>query len=122
MNIFLSICNRHLGCSWLYAPDKIGDCTLSTIIHSLSLTFEDSRIAINQANTDAGEDLIVFERSLFSNQQMISFRGGLDITHNLDIIAPRDPLTGGDLVTVSGNKEASRGVFEIEAGALSQTG
>ena len=33
----------------------------------------------------------------------------------MDIIAPRDPLTGGDLVTVSGNK-ASR-VFEIEFGS-----
>ncbi len=74
------------------------------------------RDAINQANGDTGEDLIVFERSLFSNQQTITLSGTeLDITHNLDIIAPRDPLTGGDLVTVSGNK-ASR-VFEIESGA-----
>ena len=71
------------------------------------------REAINQANADTGEDLIVFDRSLFSSAQTITLNlGELDITHNLDIIAPRDSLTGGDLVTVSGNK-ASR-VFEIE--------
>ena len=74
------------------------------------------RDAINQANADNAQDLIVFDRSLFSNQQTITLSGTeLDITHNLDIIAPRDPLTGGDLVTVSGNK-ASR-VFEISSGA-----
>ena len=74
------------------------------------------RDAINQANGDTGEDLIVFERSLFSNQQTITLSGTeLDITHNLDIIAPRDTLTGGDLVTVSGNK-ASR-VLEIGGNA-----
>ncbi|MBR8838819.1 MAG: hypothetical protein DSM106950_33655 [Stigonema ocellatum SAG 48.90 = DSM 106950] len=74
------------------------------------------RDAINQANGDTGEDLIVFDRSLFSNGQTITLNlGELDITHNLDIIAPKDLLTGGDLVTVSGNK-ASR-VFEIEKGA-----
>ena len=74
------------------------------------------RDAINQANGDTGEDLIVFDRSLFSNGQTISLNlGELDITHNLDIIAPRDSLTGADLVTVSGNN-ASR-VFEIEKGA-----
>ena len=71
------------------------------------------REAINQANADTGEDLIVFDRSLFTTAQTITLNlGELDITHNLDIIAPRDSLTGGDLVTVSGNK-ASR-VFEIE--------
>ncbi len=71
------------------------------------------RAAINQANADTGEDLIVFDRSLFTTAQTITLNlGELDITHNLDIIAPRDSLTGGDLVTVSGNK-ASR-VFEIE--------
>ena len=74
------------------------------------------RDAINQANADDGEDLIVFDRSNFSSAQTITLSlGELDITHNLDIIAPRDSLTGGDLVTVSGNK-ASR-VFEIETGA-----
>ncbi len=74
------------------------------------------RDAINQANADNGQDLIVFDRSVFSNAQTITLSGTeLDITHNLDIIAPRDPLTGGDLVTVSGNN-ASR-VFEIETGA-----
>ncbi len=74
------------------------------------------RDAINQANGDTGEDLIVFDRSLFSNPQTITLsQGELDLTHNLDIIAPRDSLTGGDLVTVSSNK-ASR-VFEIEMGA-----
>ena len=74
------------------------------------------RDAINQANGDTGEDLIVFDRSLFSNAQTITLNlGELDITHNLNIIAPRDSLTGEDLVTVSGNK-ASR-VFEIESGA-----
>jgi len=60
--------------------------------------------------------LIVFDRSVFSNAQTITLGGTeLDITHNLDIIAPRDSLTGADLVTVSGNK-ASR-VFEVESGA-----
>ncbi len=74
------------------------------------------RDAINQANSDTGEDLIVFDRSLFSNAQTITLNlGELDITHNLDIIAPRDSLTGADLVTVSGNK-ASR-VFETELGS-----
>ena len=74
------------------------------------------RDAINQANADTGKDLIVFDRSLFASLQTITLSlGELDITKDLDIIAPRDPLTGGDLVTVSGNK-ASR-VFEIETGA-----
>ena len=74
------------------------------------------RDAINQANGDTGEDLIVFDRSLFSNAQTITLSfGELDLTHNLNIIAPRDSLTGGDLVTVSGNN-ASR-VFEIGRGA-----
>ncbi len=74
------------------------------------------RDAINQADTDTGEDLIVFDRSLFSSEQTITLKlGELDITHNLDIIAPRDSLTGGDLVTVSGNNAAR--VFEIEDGA-----
>jgi len=74
------------------------------------------RDAINQANADAGSDLIVFDRSVFASAQTITLSlGELDITHNLSIIAPRDPLTGADLVTVSGNK-ASR-VFEIEPGA-----
>ncbi len=59
------------------------------------------RDAINQANADNGQDLIVFDRSVFSSQQTITLSGTeLDITHNLDIIAPRDKLTGGDLVTV----------------------
>ena len=71
------------------------------------------RDAINQANADNGEDTIVFDRSLFSTAQNITLNlGELDITHNTSIIAPRDSLTGGDLVTVSGNN-ASR-VFEIE--------
>ncbi len=74
------------------------------------------RDAIDQANGDTGEDLIVFDRSLFSNAQTIGLNlGELDITHNLDIIAPRDTLTGADLVTVSANN-ASR-VFEIGSGA-----
>ncbi|MDF5730006.1 MAG: choice-of-anchor Q domain-containing protein [Rhizonema sp. PD38] len=86
------------------------------------------REAINLANADNGRDLVVFDRSVFSNAQTITLTGGeLDITHNLDIIAPKDSLTGEDLVTVSGNKAsqivetepgapASR-VFEIEPGA-----
>ncbi|MDF5712884.1 MAG: right-handed parallel beta-helix repeat-containing protein [Rhizonema sp. NSF051] len=70
------------------------------------------REAINQANNYQGESLIVFERSLFANPQTITLNlGELNITHNLDIIAPHDQLTGMDLVTVSANK-ASR-VFEI---------
>ena len=77
------------------------------------------RDAINQANGDTGEDLVVFDRSLFSTAQTITLSfGELDLTHNLDIIAPRDLLTGGDLVTVSGNR-ASR-VFEIESGAAAR--
>ena len=93
------------------------------VVNSIADTVDDPesgvitlRDAINQANADNGQDLIVFERSLFSNQQTITLGGTeLDITHSLDIIAPRDPLTGEDLVTVSGNN-ASR-VFEIEKGA-----
>ncbi len=74
------------------------------------------RDAINRANSDEGEDLIVFDRSLFSSQQNITLNlGELDITHNLSIIAPRDSLTGGDLVTVSGNNTSR--VFEIAKGA-----
>ena len=74
------------------------------------------RDAINQANGDTGEDLIVFDRELFSTAQTITLNlGELDISHNLDIIAPRDSLTGGDLVTVSGNN-ASR-VLEIGGNA-----
>ncbi len=91
-------------------------------VNSIADTVDDNdgvttlREAINQANADDSQDLIVFDRSLFSSQQTITLSGTeLDITHNLDIIAPRDPLTGGDLVTVSGNN-ASR-VFEIETGA-----
>ena len=93
------------------------------VVNSIADTVDDPssgvttlRDAINQANADDSEDLIVFERSLFSTAQTITLSGTeLDITHNLDIIAPRDPLTGEDLVTVSGNN-ASR-VFEIEGGA-----
>ena len=74
------------------------------------------RDAINQANVDSGEDLIVFDRSLFSTAQTITLSlGELDITHSLDIIAPRDPITGSNLVSVSGNN-ATR-VLEIETGA-----
>ncbi len=74
------------------------------------------RDAINQANASNGDSMIVFDRSLFTTAQTITLNlGELDITHNASIIAPRDPLTGGDLLTVSGNK-ASR-VFEIETGA-----
>ncbi len=51
------------------------------------------REAINQANADNGEDLIVFDRSLFSTAQTITLNlGELDITHNVSIIAPRDTL------------------------------
>ena len=74
------------------------------------------RDAINQSHGDTGEDLIVFDRSLFTTAQTITLNlDKLDITSNVDIIAPRDPLTGGDLLTVSGNN-ASR-VFEIVSGA-----
>ena len=74
------------------------------------------RDAILQANADAGEDLIVFDRSVFSNAQTITLAGGeLDITHNLDIIAPTNSLTGANLVEVSGNNSSR--VFEIESGA-----
>ena len=100
---------------------KVNPSAIITV-NSIADTVDDNdgvttlREAINQANADAGEDLIVFERSVFSNPQTITLSGTeLDITHNLDIIAPRDPLTGEDLVTVSGNK-ASR-IFEIESGA-----
>ncbi len=70
------------------------------------------REAINFANADELEDLIVFERSLFDNEQTVELSlGQLDITHSLSIIAPRDEFTGANLLTVSGNN-ASR-VFEI---------
>ncbi len=93
------------------------------VVNSIADTVDDPssgvttlRDAINQANADNGQDLIVFDRSLFSNQQTITLSGiELYIAHNLDIIAPRDTLTGGDLVTVSGNKASP--VFEIESGA-----
>ncbi|MBD2773765.1 CSLREA domain-containing protein [Iningainema tapete] len=71
------------------------------------------REAIISANADDGEDTIVFERALFSTVETITLTGGeLDITDNLSIIAPRDTLTGGDLVTISGNNTSR--VFEIE--------
>ncbi|MBR8840877.1 MAG: hypothetical protein DSM106950_44695 [Stigonema ocellatum SAG 48.90 = DSM 106950] len=74
------------------------------------------RDAIVRANADAGEDLIVFDRSIFSTEKTITLNlGELDITHDVDIIAPLDTLTGGDLVTVSGNKSSR--VFEVETGA-----
>ena len=79
------------------------------------------RDAINQANADSGEDLIVFDRSLFTTEKTITLSNGqLRITHNLDIIAPRDELTGEDLLTVSGNK-ASR-VFSISQTTVSLDG
>ena len=100
---------------------KVNPSAIITV-NSIADTVDDNdgvttlREAINQANADAGEDLIVFERSVFSNPQTITLSGTeLDITHNLHIIAPRDPLTGEDLVTVSGNKTSR--VFEIESGA-----
>ncbi len=44
------------------------------------------REAINQANADNGEDLIVFDRSFFSTAQTITLNlGELDITH-LDLV------------------------------------
>ena len=109
--------------------DLLGTGTLNVnptgiiVVNSIADTVDDPgsgvitlRDAINQANGDNGEDLIVFDRSVFSLAQTITLSGTeLDLTHNLDIIAPRDPLTGDDLLTVSGNK-ASR-VFEIESGA-----
>ena len=90
------------------------------VVNSIADTVDDPnsgvttlRDAINQANADDGEDSIVFDRSLFSTAQTITLNlGELDITHNLDIIAPRDSLTGANLVEVSGNN-ASR-VFDIE--------
>ncbi len=93
------------------------------VVNSIADTVDDPssgvttlRDAILQANADTGEDLIVFERSVFSTAQTITLNlGELDITHNTSIIAPRDSLTGGDLVTVSGNN--STRVFEIETGA-----
>ncbi|MBR8839881.1 MAG: hypothetical protein DSM106950_39260, partial [Stigonema ocellatum SAG 48.90 = DSM 106950] len=93
------------------------------VVNSTNDTIEDPnsgvttlRDAIVRANADEGEDLIVFDRSLFSTAQTITLKlGELNITHSLDIIAPRDSLTGSDLVTVSGN-QASR-VFEIGTGA-----
>ena len=109
--------------------DLLGTGTLNVnptgiiVVNSIADTVDDPgsgvitlRDAINQANADNRQDLIVFDRSVFSTAQTITLSGTeLDITHNLDIIAPRDELTGGDLVTVSGNN-ASR-VFEIETGA-----
>ncbi len=107
----LSIGALHVNPSAIITVNSIDD----TVNSSPCVTT--LRDAINQANADGGEDLIVFDRELFSNAQTITLNlGELDITHNLDIIAPRDSLTGGDLVTVSGNK-ASR-VFEIETGAM----
>ncbi|MBR8841123.1 MAG: hypothetical protein DSM106950_46065, partial [Stigonema ocellatum SAG 48.90 = DSM 106950] len=108
--------------------DLLGERTLQVnptgiiVVNSIDDTVNSSpgvttlRDAINKANADEGEDLIVFDRSLFSTAQTITLNSGeLNITHSLDIIAPRDTLTGSDLVTVSGNK-ASR-VFEIGTGA-----
>ncbi|KAB8319450.1 hypothetical protein SD81_011330 [Tolypothrix campylonemoides VB511288] len=70
------------------------------------------REAINQANAIAGTDAIVFDLSLFSSSQAITLSlGQLSITDSLSINAPVDPLTGSQLLTVSGNN-ASR-VFEI---------
>lgn len=70
------------------------------------------REAINQANAIAGADAIVFDSSLFSSSQTITLSlGQLSITDSLSINAPVDPLTGSQLLTVSGNN-ASR-VFEI---------
>ena len=101
----------HVNPSAIITVNSIDDALND--INSCVTTLRD---AINQANGDTGEDLIVFDRSLFSNAQTITLsQGELDLTHNLDIIAPRDSLTGADLVTVSG-KLASR-VFEIETGA-----
>ncbi|MBR8837156.1 MAG: hypothetical protein DSM106950_24910 [Stigonema ocellatum SAG 48.90 = DSM 106950] len=74
------------------------------------------RDAVNQANAEEGSDLIVFDQSLFSKPQTINLTlGELDITHSLDIMAPKDSLTGESLLTVSGNNSSR--VFEIEAGA-----
>ncbi|MDF5730999.1 MAG: choice-of-anchor Q domain-containing protein [Rhizonema sp. PD38] len=100
----------------------VNPCAIITV-NSITDAVDDSasgvttlRDAINQANADTGSDLIVFDRSLFSSQQTIRLSlGELNITHNLDIIAPRDSLTGGDLVTVSGNNSSR--VFEIGTGA-----
>ena len=43
------------------------------------------RDAINQANADLGEDLIVFDRSLFTTEQTISLSKGELVSHNLSL-------------------------------------
>lgn len=78
--------------------------------------FTTLREAINTANTDGDNDLIIFDSSIFSTGQQITLNlGELDITHSLNINAPIDFATGKQLVTISGNKNSR--VFEITAGA-----
>ena len=106
----LGVTTNNLGASTIITVNSIAD----VVDNSDGMTT--LREAINFANADTGDDVIVFDRGLFSTQQTISLSlGELDITHNLSIIAPRDSLTGEDLVTVSGNN-ATR-VFEIGSGA-----
>lgn len=62
------------------------------------------REAINFANADTKDNVIVFDSSVFASAQTITLSlGELNITHNLSIIAPVDSETGNDLLTVSGN-------------------
>ncbi len=106
----LGVTTNHLGASTIITVNSIAD----VVDNNDGVTT--LREAINFANADTGNDVIVFDRSLFSTQQTISLNlGELDITHNLSIIAPRDSLTGGDLMTVSGNKGTR--VLEIGSGA-----
>ena len=106
----LGVTTNNLGASTIITVNSIAD----VVDNNDGVTT--LREAINFANADTGEDVIVFDRSLFSTQQTISLNlGELDITHNLSIIAPKDSLTGGDLLTVSGNKTTR--VFEIGSGA-----
>ncbi|BAZ08399.1 hypothetical protein NIES4071_02040 [Calothrix sp. NIES-4071] len=91
------------------------------IVNSTSDTVNDSdgvttlREAINTANTDASEDSIIFDSSIFSTGQKITLNlGELDITHSLNIFAPVDFNTGQQLVTISGNNNSR--VFEITGG------
>lgn len=74
----LGVTTNHLGASTIITVNSIAD----VVDNSDGITT--LREAINFANADTGEDVIVFERSLFSTQQTISLNlGELDITHNL---------------------------------------
>jgi hypothetical protein len=74
------------------------------------------RAAVNQANSDAGGDTIVFS-SLFSSPRTISLSGTLDLTNKATttITGP-----GANLLTISGNKTSR--VFDISGGSAVLSG